>query len=299
MADAHTPPAQDGQSKSVRFIVNILTIVGLVILGIIVIWGLIHLASLSSGWFASFFSSDKSASIEIHAPERADSGTPFALNWDYEPEEVGVFAIQYACADGLQMAVPAAEGRFQPIPCGASLVIGTSTTLALLPILSASDPVRAALSVIYISEASKEKVAEGAAIVVIDAGEAPAAPEPEPEDSVDPRPSGPADLTVAITGVSVDPGGNAVVTFNISNAGSGTSDTYSFTAQLPTLQPYTYVSSAQTPLSPGSYVVNTIRFSQAIPGTIMVTVSGDASTHNNTASQFLNAPYGQGYPYPY
>jgi hypothetical protein len=280
-------------------IVNILTIVGLILLVVIVIWGLLHLASLSGSWFSSFFSGSNS-SIEVHAPESTRSGTPFTINWEYEADDAGVYAIQYACVDGLQMAAPAAEGRFQPIPCGASLVVDSSTNAAFLPILSGESAAQAAFSVVYIRAGSEERAAEGAAIVTIEPGEAPIAEEPEEEEPATPRPGGPADLMVAITSATVDPGGNAVVTFTISNTGSGTSDVYSFTAQLPTAQPYTYVSSAQAPLGPGSYVLNTIRFSQAIPGTIMVTVSGDGSVHNNTASHFLNAPYNQGgYPYLY
>lgn len=309
MHSAHpTPPhhhhhddSHDEGSRGVRWIVNLLTIAGLIILIVVVIWGLLHLASLSGSWFSSFFGGSNSA-IAVHAPESARSGTPFTINWEYEADDDGVYAIQYACADGLQIAAPAEEGRFQPIPCGASLVVGSATNAAFLPVLSGlsgDTAATAAFSVVYLRAGSEERIAEGAAIVTILPGEAPAVEEPDEEAPVAPVESGTADLTVVITSAQVDPGGNAVVTFNISNAGSGTSDVYSFTAQLPTAQPYTYVSSAQTPLSPGSYVVNTIRFSQAISGTVMVSVSGDGSVHNNTASHFLNAPYTQGYPYPY
>src|SRR5580704_3418350 len=83
---------------------NILAIIGLIILVIIIVWGLVHLAELSSGWFSSLF--EKSApTLSINAPSDAVSGTPVAISWDYSTTATGTYAFLYQCQNGLQFAV--------------------------------------------------------------------------------------------------------------------------------------------------------------------------------------------------
>src|SRR3989344_4511322 len=75
---------------------NILAIVGFIILIVVVIWGLVHLASLSRGWFSSFFG-ESAAAIEVTAPKSATSGTPFTVSWKYEEPTEGSYALLYPC----------------------------------------------------------------------------------------------------------------------------------------------------------------------------------------------------------
>ncbi|MDZ4227047.1 MAG: hypothetical protein U1D26_01060, partial [Patescibacteria group bacterium] len=62
---------------------SILAIVGLVILVVIIIWGLVHLAGLSSNWFPSVFSRSSASEIIVRAPENATSGEAMTISWEY------------------------------------------------------------------------------------------------------------------------------------------------------------------------------------------------------------------------
>jgi hypothetical protein len=100
------------------------------------------------------------------------------------------------------------------------------------------------------------------------------------------------------------PGPNdmAAAQFDISNVGGSTSGTYYFSANLPTISGYSYVSPAQSPLAPGSHVINTLRWSEPNPagGTFSVSLSGgkDSNGGNNYASQWIGSNYNQ-YQYQY
>lgn len=138
----------------------------------------------------------------------------------------------------------------------------------------------------------------------------PAAPKPVQKPA--PKPATPADLSVRIVAVGViDPYTGAfvqrapystneisAVQFDIKNVGGTASGIYTFAAQIPTSQPYTYTSVEQYPLAPGAHVINTLRFSPAVNGTFSVTVYGDSYTGNNYASQWVTGAYEYGYPYP-
>jgi hypothetical protein len=323
MAETHHTPAHHheapGKDPS-KMLVNILTIIGLIILIVIVIWGLLHIARLSSSWFSGFFSNTPKEAITVTAPSAAPAGAPFALSWSYEPSEAGSYALIYKCEDGLQLAVPTQTGIFHSVPCGASYTLGTSTQTAVLPVLAASSSIKAMLSILYLPAQRRDGApAQGSASVNITPGTTPPpvseGTKPEPETPAGPQPTGTADLTVRVLAVGViDASGAfvprqpvnqyemAAVQFDVVNVGTGTSGSYTFMAQLPTSQPYTYASPVQEPLAPGSHVVNTLRFTQAVSGTFMVTVNGDAIPGNNSASQFISVPYQVQYSspaYPY
>ena len=64
-----------GATEKPSLLSNILAIIGLIILVIIIVWGLVHLAELSSGWFSSLF--EKSApTLKIDAPADAVATRP-------------------------------------------------------------------------------------------------------------------------------------------------------------------------------------------------------------------------------
>jgi hypothetical protein len=108
------------------------------------------------------------------------------------------------------------------------------------------------------------------------------------------------DLEVTIVSVTVDQWGTATAVFNISNVGTGPTGSYSFTAQLPTAQPYTYVSPPQASLAPSSFIANTLTFTQVINGAVSVTVDPAQAVResykgNNATSQYVTGSYNYQY----
>jgi hypothetical protein len=274
---------------------NVLAIAGLIILIVIVLWGLIHIFSLGSGWFGSLFPASKNV-IEVSAPSEVTSGTPFALRWTYTPKESGSYALLYPCRSDLKLYTPVG-GTSQNVPCGSAYTLGTATSsVTVLPLLSASSSINTSLTVLYLpASGTAANAPEGSATLivspatVVQAATETVAPAAKPSN---PTYSAPADLSVSILSSNVDPNGNATVSFDIANVGQSTSGVYYFTANLPTQSGYTYTSPAQSPLPAGSHVVSTLNFSSAIPGSFVVSVSGsDSNGANNFATQFLNASY--------
>jgi hypothetical protein len=276
-------------------IIHALAIAGIAILALIVLWGLIHLVTLSGGWLSGLFGGNKNA-ITVSAPAQATSGTPFTLSWKHETKERGSYAFLYQCKEGLALYTPVA-GQFSEVKCGSAYTLGAATSSAvLLPVLSASSSVSDALTVVFIPAAtSTEAQPQGSAtIIVVPQSSAHATSTTPTELPQKPNPivSGPADLAVTILSNSVDAYGNATIVFDIANVGRSQSGVYYFTAQLPTQDGYTYTSPAQSPLAAGSHVVSTLNFTLAIPGSAVVSLSGgnDANGANNFATQYINAP---------
>lgn len=270
---------------------NTLAIVGLFIVLIILIWGLLHLASLLSPWFSSFFASKATPGLEVKAPTSVTSGESFAVQWTYQPSVPGSYAFLYACNDSLHFSTAGTGGTLNTIPCGTAFsVSGTSVTLT--PNLSGSQTISEPLSIIFVPTQAGAQTQGSATVKVIPGAEKPVVTVTKPV-----APSGVADLSVQILSATVDANGWATVIFDISNIGTGNSGSYSFQAYLPTRSTYTYYSPAQTSLAPGSHIVNTLRFTQAVPGSLSVIVDPsnvvtDSNRTNNYATQTLSMPYG-------
>lgn len=313
MTDSHQKPVS--KASGTNMLANILAIIGSVILVIIVIWGLIHLLSISGGFFSSLFKN--SNTIAVTAPKEVTSGESFAISWKHKTSENGMYAIMYPCTEGLRFATPGPDNALITMPCGAAFGVGQATTSArITPMLVGTTSIKTPLSVLFIPSSTSSTPIEGTATITVNAkGSAmpqpivtpatttPAEQKPETPKPTTPVVSGPGDLAVTITSVNVDQYGNGTVTFNISNIGSGASGSYYFTAQLPTSQPYTYTSPTQMSLSPGSYIVNTLRFSAAVPGSIFVNVdpantAREGNESNNTATQYISGTYPSNYNYP-
>ena len=295
---------------------NILAIAGFIILIVIVVWGLVHLASISRDWFSSLFGTSSTSTIEVTTPATATSATPFTVSWKYSPPVKGTYAFLYSCKSGFQFQTPGPSGTANGIPCGAAFtVLGTDNKLSVTPLLNATSSQAVSLSIIFMPSASGTQ-AQGNSTVTVNplASAVPQAtpaptptptpvpisnpaptPAPQPLPAPSPRPHKQitsADLSVRIISAYTDPSGTASVTFDIANVGGSPSGTYSFTAQLPTTQPYTYASPIQPPLIPGSHVVNTLRFTQAQSGVVSISINAsDANKSNNYSSQVVTAPY--------
>lgn len=272
---------------------NVLALAGLIVLAIIVVWGLLHLASLVAPSLSKFFS--RTPQIAITAPSDVVSGEAFTMSWTYAAPEKGVYALLYQCNDALSFEMPDAAGAVRTIPCGAAYTVGTEKSSSLTPRLSAEKALDASISVVFIPSATTSKQAQATATMNVRPAEVQAT---SPQTGAPAAPvahsSGPADVSVSITSASVDQYGNAVVSFDIANIGGSASPAYYFSAQLPTTSNagYTYTSPQQSSLGAGDRVANTLRFSQATGGVVTITVSiADSNSSNNYASQSMSAPY--------
>lgn len=308
--ETHSHTVHKAPVKRRMTVSNILAIIGFIILIVIVIWGLVHLARLSTPWFASLFDSDNS-SIAINAPVEAKSGEKVQIDWNHEADVEGMYAFMYQCSQGIQFKVTAPDESILTIPCGAAFSAGpTAQTITVQPVLTGTTTALANISIVFIPrEQNPDEHARGNATIKLSAT-VPTTPDPKPTTPkpTTPRPTtpsgnaSPANLRVVITSISTDASGMTTATFDIANVGGSRSGTYYFNASLPTSPMQTYASQPQAPLSAGSHVVNTLRFAPTTSGTFSVTVTGDNSPSNNSASQYVNAPvyYNQNpYQQPY
>lgn len=317
MADLHPPVVEETRPS---FFSNLIAIVGLILLIVIVIWGLLHLAGLSQGWFSTLFNTG-GPKVTVTAPAKVTSGEDFTVTWKYSSSEKGNYAFVYQCKNGLQI-----KSGTNIIPCGNAFTVGTQTTLTLTPTLITSiASTSVPISVAFLPSATSSKMVQGAATIIVEnvtvnpaatppvTVPPPAATPPASQTSVQTAPKTPADLSVRIiamgvidmnTGMFVNrpPVSSneiAAAQFDISNIGGSTSGTYYFSANLPTIGGYVYNSPAQTPLAPGDHMINTLRWSQSQPtGTFTVTVTGDNSTVNNYAVATVGTINTYTYPQP-
>jgi hypothetical protein len=319
MADTHAPqhpPAHETPAARTPTSVasNILAIVGFLILIVIVLWGLFHIATLSSGWFSSLLPNGGNA-IELSLPQSAHSGEPVRLGWKYSTTATGHFAFLYDCADGIEFAIPIVkqgetQAQLAPVTCGQAFTLGNATSsVIIVPFLATSSTRTAHLSMLFTPESGA--TVRGSGQLTIEPGAAqpatstkPAATKPtskptttaKPATTAAPVASGPADLAVSILSVSTDGTGLSTVSFDIRNDGARPTGTYTFSAYLPTSQPYTFYSDPQVSLAPGAHIVNTLHFSQSVSGTFTVVVDPsntvrEANESNNTTSAQISAPY--------
>lgn len=302
MAETHTTTTQTTTSNESRTLMlsNMLGIAGIIILAVIAVWGLLHLVSLSGNWFGSL-TPKKTSSITVSAPKDAYSGTPITLSWKYTPSEKGTYAFLYGCNDGLRLALPSGKDSFVPLPCGAAFTLGNATSsIAVLPLYTGTSTINEQVTILYIPSATSTKstAVQGTATIAIHPGTSTPTTTTKPTTKPTSKPSTthtstgePADLAVTIVSLTADGYGGGVAVFDIANIGGSSTGTYYFTAQIPTEPGSNYSSPAQASLAPGSHVVNTLRFTQAIPGLFSVTVTGDSTPGNDSATQYLAAPY--------
>ncbi len=310
---------EDGHSSSL--LSDILAIIGLVILGVIIIWGLVHLVSLSSNWFSSLFPSS-GASIQITAPAEVVSGDATTISWNYSPSEKGSYAFLYQCESGFRFDFTPTSGVNVPIICGSGFSVpSTGDSIVVTPALSTTmtKPLSVPFSIVFIPVATTSKQVVGTAKITIDPATSTAptkttsapAPYTKPANTSRYTSGGTPDLSVhIITSGVIDPATGALIArqptspsdvsaveFDIANTGSAPTGTWYFEAYLPTPSGYTYISPAQVSLAPGSHIVNILRFNQVAPGggvfSVTVDPNGlvrDANRGNNYASVAVSSP---------
>lgn len=296
---------------------DIVSIVALIILGLILIWGAYHIFSLTKGWIASLFPrSRESSGIVISAPPEVRSGAAFDISWKNETGAEGGYAFAYQCKNGLSFMMKNAKGEPEKVPCGTAYRIPLSlgTSISLKPSLTGASTTVPFSIILATGTSTPNVIAQGNSTVTVLPGvELETIPSPGSAASTDgPRQvAGQPDLAVTIVsagyidpatdqfivGAPTVPGALSAVQFDIANVGSATTGTWVFSAVLPTGTGFVYRSPSQTPLSPGEHILNTLRFSgTAVNGeTFTVTASDtrDMNTKNDSASMFV-----PGNPYP-
>ena len=283
MTDSH------GEQKP-SILSDALAIVGFIILTIIVIWGLVHLISLSGSWVSSLFPKH-TATIQVTAPVDAYSADPIQVTWKYTPTEKGSYALLYQCKDGLAFQTYNTNGSsYSTIPCGAAFSLNTATSsITLIPTYTGTSTVAAPITILFIPTAIGAQITGEAAVnvhagsLVLKAAAKPTkttATATPSKTKVTYHTTGPADLSVHIVAVGIinpqtgafivtsptSPDQTVAVEFDIANVGNSPTGTYYFQAQLPTQTGYTYQSAAQASLAPGDHVLNTLRFTQVASG---------------------------------
>lgn len=315
MSDSH-------ESQSPGLLANILAVAGFIILIVIIVWGAYHLLRLTGTGISSLFSS-AGAEIKITTPTTpVESGKAFPLAWEYTPSENGSFAVLYQCKPGFRFETNAPTRA--ALPCGNAFTVGADKTINLVPVLSGTTTLDVPVSVVFIPTATSSTARpQGATTIKVSAASgAPTTAKPTTTTtttSATQRPAGKPDLSVRILSVgTVNPVSGmienrypgpeeiAAVQFDIANNGTGSSGSYTFTVSLPIQGGYVYTSPVQASLTPGSHIVNTLRFKPVQSGGGTATVSVDpygaiseSNESNNTGAIFIGAPVWTGSYAPY
>ncbi len=317
MSDSH-------ESQSPGLLANILAVAGFIILIVIIVWGAYHLLRLTGAGISSLFSRT-GTEIKITTPTTSvESGKAFPLAWDYAPKEAGSFAVLYQCKAGFRFETNAPTRA--ALPCGNAFTVGADKTINLVPVLTGTTTIDVPVSVVFVPSATSSSARpQGATTIKVTAatGAATTPTKPTtpstPATSAAPRPAGKPDLSVRILSVGTvnpvsgmienrypGPEDIAAVQFDIANNGTGSTGSYAFTVSLPLQGGYVYTSPAQSSLTPGSHVVNTLRFKPVQSGGGTVTVSVDpygsvseSNESNNAGAIFIGAPVWTGSYAPY
>ncbi len=328
---------------------SFLVIAGFITLIAIVLWGLLHIATLASPWLSDLLKNRNAASIEVTAPGEIMSGENFTISWKHSAKTEGMYTLLYQCKDNVRLET-SGESASRVIPCGAAVTVASpENSITVKPVLSGTATTSVSISIVFmpnkpvlsgtatsVADTTSEQAPGNAivmiyprtspiglpsiqptqatppivrpttpAVTVLPTQPAPVAPMYAVQTTqLQPRIATPADLSVRVLSVNVDPYGMGVVEFDIANIGGSTAGTYTFEVFLPTQSGYTYSSPTQSPLGPGGHIVNTLRFSQAIGGTVSITVDPsntvrESNESNNYASQTA-MPYSvPQYPYGY
>ena len=301
---------------------NAIAIIAFIVVIAIVIWGLLHLANISTSWFTNLLPRS-TQTLQVSAPAAADSGTPLTVSWKYSGKEAGTFAFLYQCRTGVSLQ----DANGARILCGTTHpIMNATSSVVVTPVLSDVSSTTLPFSVIFFPTSTSSKQVQGTATIALHATEQ-TVQEPQtntsgtgsaPSTVTTSKPvstkhastasayTGPSDLRIRI--IEVVPGDSSTVRFDIANVGGSASGSYHFTAYLPTSNGYTYYSPTQPSLNPGDHVVSTLQFTDSQSGTVTVEVQPSKADYsgNNTDSQGITAAYSYdaydtytSYDYPY
>lgn len=137
-APSETAPPSPAQVALLGVAIAVgLAMVGFVLINIPTAWRAIQSAAVSAS--AQFFPAqdDKAKStrqtegsaaliVKTSSPV-VQSGEPFTISWEHQPQRVGSYAISFPCRDGISVYLPDDLGVYAPAPCGAPLRVGGSS----------------------------------------------------------------------------------------------------------------------------------------------------------------------------
>lgn len=323
-------PPQDRKPSTLS---NVLAIIGLIILIVIIIWGIVHLVSLSSGWFSGLFQQNNGPTITVSAPADATAGAPITISWTNTSSASGTYAFIYQCQQNFQFdTIDPSTNTATPLQCGNAIALASSTvqSVQVLPLLApnATSSASVPVSIVFTQSDGTQTTGNDTITIHPGANTATQAQTQTTANTTTKRPTAtyarttytsPADLAVRIMAVgTIDPttgafiagataSANAVsaVEFSIQNVGGSRSGIYYFSANLPTQDGYVYQSPAQASLAPGASIINTLRFTPVVSGggefSVSVNPGGtvrESNYSNNAAQVFVPAySYSSGY-YP-
>src|SRR3989338_3104223 len=323
MADAPQLPREREESNRMAFISNALAIVGFIILFVIIVWGLFHIVNLSGTSITSLFSSKPKVTVSV--PKTAVSGEPVSISWKYSGKDAGTYSFLYKCDQNFYFGAEASRALAR-IPCGSAIIVGSSTSATVVPVLSGRTSLDVPVTIIFAPQTGERVQGEATIVITAPTSTTPSTPvvTPKPAKPTTSYPktsvrkplnlvahaaSGPADLSVRMILVGViDPYSGALlpraprspseivgVEFDIANIGGSSTGSWYFTANLPTGggAAYLYTSPLQRSLAPGEHIVNVIRFAPNMrPSTISVIADPanrvyEANENNNIVSQSM------------
>ncbi len=314
------------QEKSGGTLGNVITIIIFIAVITVALWGAISAVRLAPRLFNAISNTftGGSSSIEFSVPSvEVRSGEVFTLSWKDTARTNGLYTISYACTNGVELGVPAAENTFKAIPCDVPFAIPASqTSIKVLPRLTAGDRVSVPVSIQYLAD-DGSLATEGKTTVTINkASESATTPTPTPAAPKTTTPKKPTTAAPAATsngkpdfvirpiaaGV-VDPmtgvfvqknifGSYELVSykFDVANRGTAKSGSWTLTAELPTRSGQVYNAPTQQPLGVGDHTEFTLNFTQPISGSIRITVDptnsvSELSEGNNSLSEYVSVVY--------
>ena len=147
------------------FFSNVVAIIGLIVLIVVVIWGLVHLVSVSREWFAStFLGRSVSSTIQVTSPSSATTGETFDVSWKYVSSDKGNYAFLYQCRAGLKLKTKTSAA----IPCGTAYTVGPATSLSLVASLSGTSSLPVPFTIVFLPSATSSKQAQGTGNVTVE-----------------------------------------------------------------------------------------------------------------------------------
>lgn len=286
--------------KKPGFIGNIIAAIGFFILAILIIWGLINVATWAPAlWnsISSLFGGSVSKTLTISlSNSQVVSGTATTVNWNHNAKN-GTYAFAYECTTGASIDVPVASGGYTSLPCNNMYVVAASAAHAVqIKPKTGTSTSTIPFSVTYRDEKGVAGANAQATVTVT--------PTPQNNGGGSGNNGGSngggnsggsttvykADLSVRLISfgimlgdtftptTSINPGDTVAIRFEIKNSGNKASSAWRFRATLPADPTYVYDSVVQQSLGAGDYVVYTLKFTNLAQGGGIISVVADSTS---------------------
>lgn len=304
-------------------IVSILIVIVIVAVGL---WGLTWLLQGGLGSLPSFFGGNEELTL---TPESmtVEPDVPFTLQWTDSTRGSGVYAFAYQCVNGVTLAAASTLGSYSDIACDTPYQIASDArALPLVAHVTAPNAVDIPFALAYIENGAKIAEASGVMNVTARGGtttpstgsgtttptkpttQKPPTTKPQGNGTPSPSTNKPTYVNLAIQNIqtgwsdgyygwSVKNTFNsmetAAVRFRVTNTGTGTSGQWRFIADLPTSPAQPYISEYQRGLRPGESFEFTVRADHLQVGNPafvirIETIGADMTPGDNTASAAIN-----------